>query len=89
MWRFWVIVLVTPVVGEEECLDGEDVGCLEWRLDDGRGFGALAMRSKVKGAEVKMGAVAAVSAVRMETAGRAAVVRFGRAGSGGDELARF
>ena len=55
MWRLWVLVLVTPVVGEEEFLDGEDVGYLERRLDDGRGLGELAIRSRVKGAEGEWG----------------------------------
>ena len=41
--------------GGRRILGGEDVGYLERRLDDGRGLGALAMRSRVKGAEGEWG----------------------------------
>jgi hypothetical protein len=44
-----------PSSGGRRIFGGEDVGYLERRLDDGRGLGALAMRSRVKGAEVEWG----------------------------------
>jgi len=50
MWRVWALLLVSPVLGAEEFLQGDDAEDLERRLDDLRVLGEVQVRWRVRGA---------------------------------------